>query len=134
MAYDHLHKADPTLDAAQVGDIVQSVMLHTSIFQRGKSSAVEMVLHLSANFDMLGFDAFGSGSLVLDSLLNRETVREIEEAYPRGDFSQAALVAISTMLVEKPNCLVSHMDPNLAQLERLTKVKSLLDVEEQSKE
>lgn len=81
-------------------------MLHTIPFQRGKSSAVEMLLQLSTCFDVLGFDALGPGSF--GSLFSRETIREIETAYPRGKFNLEAQVGIPKMLSEKPNCLVNH--------------------------
>ncbi|KAJ7235493.1 hypothetical protein C8J57DRAFT_1728575 [Mycena rebaudengoi] len=80
MAYDHLHAAAPKLDAHQVGDIVQSIMLHTSSFEAGPASAVGTLLPLGALFDVLGYDANGPGSL--DFLLNRKTVQEIEKAFP----------------------------------------------------
>ncbi|KAF7366340.1 hypothetical protein MSAN_00890400 [Mycena sanguinolenta] len=106
MAYDHLHAADPTLDPIQVGDIVQGIILHTSSFHSGKSSAVSMLLKMGTAFDGLGYDAFGPGSLSF--LQNRKTVQEIEAAFPRGAFGEEALDIVATEMARKPDCLMSH--------------------------
>ncbi|KAJ6624750.1 hypothetical protein B0H10DRAFT_2005976, partial [Mycena sp. CBHHK59/15] len=98
MVYEHLHAADPKLDAVQVGDVVQSIITHTS--------AVAMLLKMCTGFDGLGYDAFGPGSL--DFLQNRKTVQEIEKAYPRGAFGEEALDIVATEMARKPDCLMSH--------------------------
>ncbi|KAK7042207.1 hypothetical protein R3P38DRAFT_2511239 [Favolaschia claudopus] len=106
MAYDHLHSADPRLDPVQVGDIVQGIILHTSTFHSGKSSAVAMLLKMGTAFDGLGYDAFGPGSLSF--LQHRKTVQEIEREYPRGAFGEEALDIVATETSRKPDCLMSH--------------------------
>ncbi|KAJ7264374.1 hypothetical protein C8J57DRAFT_1718750 [Mycena rebaudengoi] len=106
MAYDHLHATDPKLDANQVGDIVQSIMLHTSEYAAGPSSAVGMLLPLGALFDVMGYDALGPGSL--DFLYNRKTVQEIERAYPRGAFAADGAEVLNKEFDTKPNCILSH--------------------------
>ncbi|KAF7366320.1 hypothetical protein MSAN_00888200 [Mycena sanguinolenta] len=85
MAYEHLHAAAPELDAQQVGDIVQSIVLHSSQWPSGKSSATKTLISLSAFFDVCGYDAQGPRSM--DFLINRKTVQEIEKEYPRGNFA-----------------------------------------------
>jgi cyanamide hydratase family protein with HD domain len=106
MAYEHLATAAPNLDAHQVGDIVQSIMLHTSQWQSGKSSATGTLMSLSALFDVRGYDAFGPGSF--DSLINRKTVQEIEKEHPRGNFATEGIDVLRKEFKEKPNCLLSH--------------------------
>jgi cyanamide hydratase family protein with HD domain len=102
MAYDHLHAAAPALDAHQVGDIVQSIMLHTSGFEKGTSSAVGILLSLGANFDLIGFNFIGG------SVFNRTTVQEIEAAFPRRQFGTYAKDVLNKELDDKPNCIISH--------------------------
>ncbi|KAJ7264382.1 hypothetical protein C8J57DRAFT_1718754 [Mycena rebaudengoi] len=102
MAYDHLHATAPRLDAHQVGDIVQSIMLHTSEFGIGNSSAVGMLLVLGSQFDLVGFLGVGGAAL------NRSTVHEIEEAFPRGQFAAFAKDGLTREFDKKPNCIVSH--------------------------
>ncbi|KAJ7261072.1 hypothetical protein C8J57DRAFT_1232627 [Mycena rebaudengoi] len=68
LAYDHLHAAAPALDAHQVGDIVQSIVLHTSVFEIGTSSAVGILLSIAANFDIGGFAVLGG---VFNTVFNR---------------------------------------------------------------
>ncbi|KAF7342144.1 hypothetical protein MVEN_01802100 [Mycena venus] len=106
MAYEHLHSVDPTLNPVQVGDIVQGIIVHTSTFHSGKSSAVAMLLKMCTGFDGLGYDAFGPGSLSF--LQNRKTVQEIEQAFPRGAFGEEALDIVATEMARKPDCLMSH--------------------------
>ncbi|KAJ6597531.1 hypothetical protein DFH09DRAFT_82319 [Mycena vulgaris] len=85
MAYEHLRAAAPALDAQQVGDIVQSIVLHSSHWPCGTSSATGLLMSLSAFFDVCGYDAQGPGSL--DFLLNRSTLEEIEQKFPRAVIS-----------------------------------------------
>ncbi|KAJ7173027.1 hypothetical protein C8R43DRAFT_1119831 [Mycena crocata] len=107
MAYEHLHRAAPALDPHQVGDIVQSIVLHTLSWPAGTSSATGILMSLGAYFDVGGYDGFGSpGSL--DSLVNRKTVREIEKEYPRGNFAREGAGVLNREFEEKPNCLLSH--------------------------
>ncbi|KAJ7726925.1 hypothetical protein B0H16DRAFT_261918 [Mycena metata] len=126
MAYDHLHTADPTLDAAQVGDIVQGIITHTSSFHSGKSSAVATLLKMCTAFDGLGYDAFGPGSL--DFLQNRKTVQEIEKAFPRGAFGDEALEIVATEMARKPDCLMTH--GMLEFIPRIAAVKFLVPPDE----
>ncbi|KAJ6597462.1 hypothetical protein DFH09DRAFT_1272175 [Mycena vulgaris] len=126
MAYEHLHAADPKLDAVQVGDIVQGIIVHTSTFHSGKSSAVAMLLKMCTGFDGLGYDAFGPGSLAF--LQNRKTVQEIERAFPRGAFGEEALDVVATEMARKPDCLMSH--GMLDFIPRIAAVKFLVPPDE----
>ncbi|KAJ7590204.1 hypothetical protein C8J56DRAFT_937095, partial [Mycena floridula] len=104
MAYDHLHETQPELDAVQVGDVAQSIALHTIDFPKGTSSATAWFVQNCALFDIVGYNAFGPGSL--DALWNKETIAEIEKAYPRGSFISE--VATIFQRDQKPNCIMSH--------------------------
>ncbi|KAJ7074739.1 hypothetical protein C8F01DRAFT_1361319 [Mycena amicta] len=106
MAYEHLLRDAPTLDAQQRGDIVQSIMLHTSQWPAGKSSAIKTLLSISALFDIRGYDALGPGSF--DFLVNRKTVQEIEKAYPRGGLFEEGSEYLAQEFTEKPDCLLLH--------------------------
>ncbi|KAJ7481891.1 hypothetical protein FB451DRAFT_1556064 [Mycena latifolia] len=106
MAYDHLHAAAPSLDAQQVGDIVQSIVLHTSQWPSGTSSTNKTLMSLSAMLDIFGYDAQGPGSL--DFLFNRKTVQEIEKEYPRGALAAEGAEILNREFDEKPDCLLSH--------------------------
>ncbi|KAF7319252.1 hypothetical protein HMN09_00262700 [Mycena chlorophos] len=108
MAFEHLAAHSPSLDAKQVGDIVQSIMLHTIApdWPSGTSSATAMLLSLAAWFDVGGFDVEGPGSR--DMLIDRETVREVEKEYPRGAFAKEASAIFGTEFKDKPDCLLSH--------------------------
>ncbi|KAJ7119253.1 hypothetical protein C8R43DRAFT_1152460 [Mycena crocata] len=107
MAYDHLHGAAPSLDAVQVDEIAQSIVLHTSSWVDGKSSATQMLLFLSASFDVFGYDALEPGSF--EPLINRTTVQGVEKEYPRADFAADAVEFFSNHIDQKPNCLVPHI-------------------------
>ncbi|KAF8137984.1 hypothetical protein K438DRAFT_1786141 [Mycena galopus ATCC 62051] len=109
MAFEHLRAAAPDLDAQQVGDIVQSIVLHTSEWPSGTSSATKTLISLGALFDVGGYDAHGPGSL--DFLINRKTVQEIEKEYPRGDFAAEAVAVLHNEFKLKPDCLLSHFGP-----------------------
>jgi cyanamide hydratase family protein with HD domain len=104
MAYDHLHAAAPSLDAEQVGDIVQSIALHTTSWSSGKSSATGALMSLSAWFDVCGYHEAAPGSV----FVNRKTVQEIEKEYPRGKFATEGGEVLEREFLEKPNCLLSH--------------------------
>ncbi|KAJ7186611.1 hypothetical protein C8R46DRAFT_1273334 [Mycena filopes] len=108
MTYDHLHAAAPNLDPFQVGDIVESIVLHTSQWPSGNSSANQILMSLSALFDVGGFNGTGIVRLNYTQLFHPQTVREIEEAYPRGEFYEAGIVAFGREFTDKPNCLLSH--------------------------
>ncbi|KAK7457104.1 hypothetical protein VKT23_010406 [Stygiomarasmius scandens] len=123
MTYEHLHEKYPSLDAAQVGDVVQGIMLHTTQFARGTSSAVGILIQLSTAFDLLGYNGFGPG--VFEHMLDRDSVREIEEAFPRENVKDELVPEFTEMLKEKPNCLISHSDPDL--LKKMKAVDSLVD-------
>ncbi|KAF7373931.1 hypothetical protein MSAN_00605500 [Mycena sanguinolenta] len=107
MAYEHLHAAAPDLNTQQVGDIVQSIVLHTSEWSTGKSSATKVLLCLSALFDVCGYDAQGPGSF--NPLINRKTVQEIEKEYPRGDFATEGTEVLKREFELKPDCLLGHL-------------------------
>ncbi|KAJ6481932.1 hypothetical protein C8R45DRAFT_1100328 [Mycena sanguinolenta] len=76
MTYEHLQGAAPELDAQQVSDIAQSIVLHTSEWPSGKSSVTKTLISLSVFFDVCGYDAQGPG--FFDPLIGRKTVQEIE--------------------------------------------------------
>ncbi|KAJ7182896.1 hypothetical protein C8R43DRAFT_16435 [Mycena crocata] len=107
MAYDQLHRGAPNLTAVQVGDIVQSIVLHTSTWSSGNSSATGALMFLSAFFDVFGYDSpLGPGAF--DALINETTVQEVEKVYPRGEFGPDTKETLGKQLDEKPNCLISH--------------------------
>ncbi|KAJ7186569.1 hypothetical protein C8R46DRAFT_1057487 [Mycena filopes] len=108
MAYEHLHAAAPNLDPFQVGDIVESIVLHTSQWPSGNSSANQILMSVSALFDVGGFNGTGIVGLNFTELFHPQTVREIEQAYPRGDFYEAGIAAFDREFTDKPNCLISH--------------------------
>ncbi|KAJ7036172.1 hypothetical protein C8F04DRAFT_1096355 [Mycena alexandri] len=118
MAYEHLHAAAPNLDPFQVGDIVESIVLHTSGWSSGNSSANQILMALSADFDVGGFNGTGLMGLDFNQLFNPKTVAEIEQAYPRGDFYDAGIVAFDREFMEKPNCLLSHYPGGLDALSK----------------
>ncbi|KAJ7620135.1 hypothetical protein FB45DRAFT_929537 [Roridomyces roridus] len=119
MAYDHLHAVAPELDAHQVGDIAQSIVLHTSgdYWQQGNSSANQILMFLTAFFDVGGYDGLDLEVLNFTGLWNPQTVQEIEAAYPRGNFSDGAAGAFEREFTDKPNCLLSHFPGGLAGLD-----------------
>nr|GAT47098.1 predicted protein [Mycena chlorophos] len=90
MAYEHLLRDAPTLDDKQRGDIVQSIMLHTSMWPEGASSTTKTLLSLSALFDLFGYDAQGPG-------------RSREESCWR-----MGTEILEREFVEKPDCLLLH--------------------------
>ncbi|KAJ7690380.1 hypothetical protein B0H17DRAFT_1134404 [Mycena rosella] len=101
MAYEHLRVAAPALDAQQVGDIMQSIFLHTSSWAAGTSSATGMLMFFAVFFDVGGDDALGEG--VFDLMFNRRTVQEIEKAYPCADFGPETSETLDEERQEKPN-------------------------------
>ncbi|KAF7354713.1 hypothetical protein MSAN_01385200 [Mycena sanguinolenta] len=109
MTYEHLHAVAPTYNAEQVGDIVQSIVLHTSNWPTGNSSAVGQLMSLTAFFDIEGYANLGPGGIDFSLLFNRTTVEEIEKAYPRGALYAEGSAAIEREFEEKPNCLLSHL-------------------------
>jgi hypothetical protein len=120
VAYEHLraeYSSTLQLSDAHIADITQSIMLHSIPFEVGTSSAAGSLVQLGAMFDMLGYGAFGPGSM--ESVLDRESVREIELAYPRGDLVQVTGKGVQGMLQIKPDCLLGHGQPDF--LERLIK-------------
>ncbi|KAJ7182910.1 hypothetical protein C8R43DRAFT_968468 [Mycena crocata] len=106
MAYDQLHRGAPNLTAVQVGDIVQSIVLHTSTWSSGNSSATGALMFLSAFFDIFGYD---SPLGPFDALISRTTVQEVEKVYPRREFGPEARETLENQFDEKPNCLISHL-------------------------
>ncbi|KAA1473893.1 hypothetical protein DENSPDRAFT_840424 [Dentipellis sp. KUC8613] len=122
LAYEHLRRIDPKIAPERLGDIVQSIMTHTLVLPQGKTTAAAMLLQLSALFDMLGYDAFGEGSM--DTMISPETVREIMEVYPRGKQSAQMSAFVGTMLEEKPHCLIGAGLPGFNK--RVAVVKELI--------
>ncbi|KAF8146491.1 hypothetical protein K438DRAFT_1869276 [Mycena galopus ATCC 62051] len=109
MTYEHLHAVAPTYDAEQVGDIVESIVLHTSNWPTGNSSAAGQLMSLTAFFDIEGYANLGPGGIDFNLLFNSTTVEEIEKAYPRGELYDEGSAAIEREFEEKPNCLLSHL-------------------------
>ncbi|KAJ7468934.1 hypothetical protein B0H11DRAFT_2283867 [Mycena galericulata] len=124
MAYEHLHAAAPALDAQQVGDIVQSIVLHTSDWLSGKVSATKLLMSLSAIFDVAGYDAYGPGSF--DSFISRKTVQEIEKAYPRGNFAAEGEEVLQREVAEKPDCLLTHFPGGLDAFLKIVRKDSIV--------
>ncbi|KAJ7590187.1 hypothetical protein C8J56DRAFT_937066 [Mycena floridula] len=119
MAYDHLHETHPELDAVQVGDVAQSIALHTTIYLKGTSSAVGWLLQNSALFDIFGYDVFGPGSF--NAFWNTQTIAEIEKAFPRDSFIAEFTTIQGREQAEKPNCIIQHafLDFNNAKIETI---------------
>ncbi|KAJ7853388.1 hypothetical protein B0H13DRAFT_1904116 [Mycena leptocephala] len=118
MAYEHLRAAAPALDADQLGDIVQSIVLHTSQWPFGNSSATQMLMSISSWFDVGGYNGAGLGGVDFKLLFDPGTVREIEEAYPRGNMYNTVVSSLGGEFAEKPNCLLSHTPGGLAALDQ----------------
>ncbi|KAJ6605226.1 hypothetical protein DFH09DRAFT_202373 [Mycena vulgaris] len=133
LAYEHLHAAAPHLDAFQVGDVVESIVLHTSQWPSGNSSANQMLMSVSALFDVGGYN--GTGVVGLDSriLWNPKTVAEIEKAYPRGNFFNEGLTEFDREFTQKPNCLVSHFPGGLDGLLKDIRVGPIVPVNPRSR-
>ncbi|THU99000.1 hypothetical protein K435DRAFT_777187 [Dendrothele bispora CBS 962.96] len=125
MAYEHLLEKypSPSLSSSDVGDVAQGIMLHTTQFSNGTSSAANILITISAYFDLAGYGAWSHD--VLDNVLNRDSVREIEAAFPRGNVGGEFVDDIAEMLEEKPNCLLSHAPPSFS--EQVKAVKNLAD-------
>ncbi|KAJ7468935.1 hypothetical protein B0H11DRAFT_2283868 [Mycena galericulata] len=128
MAYEHLHAAAPALNAQQVGDIVQSIVLHTSDWPFGKVSATKLLISLSAIFDVAGYDAYGPGSF--DSFISRKTVQEIEKVYPRGNFAAEGEEVLQREVAEKPDCLLTHFPGGLDAFLKIVRKDPIVPVGE----
>ncbi|KAJ7443885.1 hypothetical protein B0H11DRAFT_2343571 [Mycena galericulata] len=128
MAYEHLRSAAPALDAQQVGDIVQSIMLHTLVWPTGTSSATKLLMSLSAYFDLGGYDTYGPGSL--DFLMHRKTVQEIETAYPRGNLAAEGAEILTREGVKKPDCLLSHWPGGIEGLLKMVLKEPIVPADE----
>ncbi|KAA1473894.1 hypothetical protein DENSPDRAFT_882364 [Dentipellis sp. KUC8613] len=122
LAYEHLRRVDTHIAPERLGDVVQSIMTHTLALPHGKTTAVGMLLQLSALFDMLGYDAVGPGSFA--SLISRKTVREVLKVYPRGNQSGQMEAFMGNMLKEKPHCLLGAGIPDFG--DRVAAVKELV--------
>ncbi|KAJ7598481.1 hypothetical protein C8J56DRAFT_881108 [Mycena floridula] len=111
MAYDHLHETHPELDAVEVGDVAESIALHTTQYPKGTSSATGWLLQNSAVFDIFGYDVYGPGSF--DAFWNTQTIAEIEKAFPRSSFIAEFETRHAIELAKKPNCIATHAFWNL---------------------
>ncbi|KIK63985.1 hypothetical protein GYMLUDRAFT_40200 [Collybiopsis luxurians FD-317 M1] len=108
MAYEHLradYAPSQQLKDSQIANITQSIMLHTSVFGQGMSSAAGSLMQLTAFLDVFGFGVFGPDSMT--SRINRDTVREIEQAYPRTDIAELDQ-EFQTLIESRPTCLLNH--------------------------
>ncbi|KAF9074177.1 hypothetical protein BDP27DRAFT_1317427 [Rhodocollybia butyracea] len=122
MAYDHLHESHPELDAAQVGDVAESIALHTTQYFQGNSSATGWLLQNTAVFDIFGYDVYGPGSF--DPFWNTQTVAEIEQAFPRDTFIAEFTADFAKEEALKPNCIFTHSFFDLADAKISTIVPS----------
>ncbi|KAJ7918370.1 hypothetical protein B0H13DRAFT_2321345 [Mycena leptocephala] len=127
MAYEHLHEVAPSFDAEQVGDIVQSIVLHTSQWSSGNSSATEFLMFLTVFFDAVGYANPGPDGLDFNLMFNRTTVQEIEKAYPRSDFYIEGRDTLEREFAEKPNCLFSHVPGGLEGFIKELRKKPIVD-------
>ncbi|KAK7042164.1 hypothetical protein R3P38DRAFT_3309563 [Favolaschia claudopus] len=123
MAYDHLHEKAPSLDAEQVGDIVQSIVLHTLVLESGKSSATGMLMFLSAWFDVCGYHEAGPGSRFVDP----RTVQEIEQEFPRGGLAAEGKMILEREFDQKPNCLLSHFRGGGEEFFKVVRAEPIVD-------
>ncbi|KAJ7185913.1 hypothetical protein C8R46DRAFT_1025841 [Mycena filopes] len=121
MVYEHLHAVAPALDAHQVGDIVETIVLHSLQWTSGNSSATQIIMMLTAFFDVGGFNGTGLAGVNFTQLFHPQTVAEIEEAYPRGDLYHDAVAVFEKEFGQKPNCLLSHVG-TLGALEKDVRV------------
>ncbi|KAF5341294.1 hypothetical protein D9758_016653 [Tetrapyrgos nigripes] len=121
LAYEHLLETYPSkLNADEVGDIAQGIMLHTlnPTFTSGAASAANFLVAQSALFDLGGYGSLSPDfAKLFGALLSRDSVGEIEAAYPHGAvISEEFVTDIEGMLKQKPNCLLSHAPPNLLEV------------------
>ncbi|KAJ7362524.1 hypothetical protein DFH08DRAFT_841054 [Mycena albidolilacea] len=128
MAYEHLHAAAPNLDAFQVGDIVESIVLHTSQWSSGNSSANQFLLSVSTFFDAGGYNGTGVAGLDFHRLWNPKTVAEIEQAYPRVDMHNQVISILDKEFAQKPNCLLSHYPGGLDAIAKDVRVGPIVPV------
>ncbi|KAJ7481881.1 hypothetical protein FB451DRAFT_1444612 [Mycena latifolia] len=117
MAYEHLRAVEPPLGGQQVGDIIQSIMLHTTEYTAGNSSSIGTLLTLGSSFDVLGYNGLGPG--VFDFICHRKTVQEIEKAFPRRTFGIDGREAGTREFDEKPTCIMGHFRGGRQMLEKL---------------
>ncbi|KAJ6550174.1 hypothetical protein B0H19DRAFT_1237182 [Mycena capillaripes] len=122
MAYEHLHAAAPNLDAFQVGDIVESIVLHTSQWASGNSSANQFLMSISTFFDAGGYNGTGLAGLNFSSLWHPKTIAEIERAFPRNDLYDEVINILGREFLQKPNCLLSHFPGGLDGLKKDVRV------------
>ncbi|KAF5332323.1 hypothetical protein D9758_016124 [Tetrapyrgos nigripes] len=130
IAYEHLLETYPSeLDAAEIGDVAQGIMLHTlnSNFTNGVASAANFLVAQTVIFDSGGYGSFSPDfAKLFATTLSRDSVREIETAYPHGAVvSKEFSDNIEEMLKQKPNCLLCHAPPNF--LEVIRSITNLAD-------
>ncbi|KAE9400485.1 hypothetical protein BT96DRAFT_1018868 [Gymnopus androsaceus JB14] len=80
----------PLLDASEIGDVTQSIMLHT----------------------IGGYDAFGKPEF-LECMLHPDTVKEIRDAIPKEQVAKEFLSDFEEMVKVKPNCILAHYPDTL---------------------
>ncbi|KAK7057850.1 hypothetical protein R3P38DRAFT_2760017 [Favolaschia claudopus] len=129
----HLQTASPNLDAVQLADIMQAISFHTSQWPSGNSSANQMLMFLSALFDVGGYNGTNFIGADTTKLWHPKTVAEIEKAYPRGDLAEAGIAAFNREFTEKPNCLVSHYPGGERALEQDFHVGRIVGPENQQR-
>ncbi|KAJ7315068.1 hypothetical protein DFH08DRAFT_821028 [Mycena albidolilacea] len=129
MAYEHLQAVAPELTAQQVGDIVQSNVLHTSEWSSGKLSATRTLISLSTLFDVCGYDAQGPGSL--DFLIDRKTVQESRRSIRVATLRPRNLIeVVQREFVGKPDCLLSHFHNSTDEFLKLVRKEPLVSADE----
>ncbi|KAK7057865.1 hypothetical protein R3P38DRAFT_3304241 [Favolaschia claudopus] len=133
VAFEHLQTTSPNLDAVQLADIVHGIVLHTSQWPSGNSSANQMLMFLSASFDVGGYNGTNLIGADTTKLWHPKTVAEIEKAYPRGDLAEAGIAAFNREFTEKPNCLVSHYPGGEQALEQDFHVGPIVGPENQQR-
>ncbi|KAE9392095.1 hypothetical protein BT96DRAFT_1000647 [Gymnopus androsaceus JB14] len=101
------------LDSEQISDITRSIMLHGLPIDAGMSSPVGVLIQISAMFDTLGYSAYDGVAM---SMLHRETVKEIEEAFPRIDLVKELVAGLPQMLKFQPTCLLACLPDTAGRL------------------
>ncbi|KAK7033804.1 hypothetical protein R3P38DRAFT_3264250 [Favolaschia claudopus] len=100
---------------------------------RGNSSANQMLMFLSALFDVGGYNGTNLIGADTTKLWHPKTVVEIEKAHPRGDFAEEVIGAIDRDFTEKPNCLVPRYPGGERALEKDFHVGSIVGPENQQR-
>lgn len=101
-AHYHLTSLKQPLEAAVVGDVVESIFLHTSPFENGFCSTPVQLLNLSTWLDIIGLTP------QLKVLWHEQTIKEIQEAYPRLGLSNVFASLMQVEIEKKPGCICTQ--------------------------